>query len=204
MDGIRISRDKPARRHGDESGDMTPSNSALTIRPARPQDHNALGKMLVSAYVALPGMPSPSEQPDYYAMLADVAARSRKLALTVFVAADPAGKLLGSIDFIDDMTQYGSGGTASTVTDAAGVRLLAVDAAARGKGVGKALTRFCIDRARETGKHRLVLHTTRVMQAAWAMYEALGFIRFPEIDFRQGNLDVFGFQLDLVDTASSS
>jgi GNAT superfamily N-acetyltransferase len=182
---------------------MTPSTPALTIRPARPGEYEALGKMLVAAYAALPGMPSPAEQPDYYAMLADVAARAAKPALTVLVAADPAGKLLGSIDFIDDMTQYGSGGSASTVIDAAGVRLLAVEDAARGKGVGKALTLFCIDRAREIGKHRLVLHTTRVMQAAWAMYEGFGFVRFPDIDFQQGNLDVFGFRLNLAGSTAA-
>src|SRR5258708_33280278 len=106
---------------------MTPSNSALTIRLARPEEYETLGKMLAAAYAALPGMPSPAEQPDYYATLADVGGRAAKPALTVFVAADTAGKLLGSIDFIDDMNQYGSGGTASTVTDAAGVRLLAVE-----------------------------------------------------------------------------
>jgi ribosomal protein S18 acetylase RimI-like enzyme len=83
------------------------------------------------------------------------------------------------------------------------VRLLAVEDAARGKGVGKALTLFCIDRAREIGKHRLVLHTTRVMQAAWAMYEGLGFVRFPDIDFRQGNLDVFGFRLNLAGSTAA-
>ena len=69
--------------------------------------------------------------------------------------------------------------------------------AARGKGVGKALTQFCIERARKLGKARIVLHTTLMMQTAWAMYERLGFARFPEIDFRQGNLEVFGFQLAL-------
>ena len=83
------------------------------------------------------------------------------------------------------------------------MRLLAVEDAARGKGVGKALTLFCIERAREIGKHRLVLHTTRVMHAAWAMYEGLGFVRFPEIDFRQGNLDVFGFLLSLKGSAAA-
>src|SRR5262249_11854341 len=98
---------------------------------------------------------------------------------------------------------YGSGGSAGTVADAAGVRLLAVDAAARGRGAGKALTRYCIDRARRAGRRRLVLHTTKVMQAAWAMYEGLGFVRFPEIDFRQGSLDVFGFQLALADGATA-
>jgi hypothetical protein len=42
-----------------------------------------------------------------------------------------------------------------------------------------------------------VLHTTKAMQIAWAMYKALGFVRFPKIDFQQGNLAVFGFQLSL-------
>jgi ribosomal protein S18 acetylase RimI-like enzyme len=142
-------------------------------------------------------MPTVDEQPDYYATLGDVAARASRPALTVFVAARPAGELFGSIDFIEDMQHYGSGGLAATITDAAGVRFLAVNDAYRGKGAAKALTRVCIERAREQGKARLVLHTTKIMQAAWSLYEALGFVRFPEIDFRQGNLDVFGFQLKL-------
>ena len=29
------------------------------------------------------------------------------------------------------------------------------------------------------------------------MHEGLGFARFPEIQFRQGNLYVFGFRLDI-------
>src|SRR5215472_14104174 len=119
---------------------MSPPASPLMIRRAEPRDYAAIGSMLVSAYAALPGMPSPQEQPDYYAMLADVAARAARPSLTVFVASDAAGHLLGSIDFIDDMRHYGSGGPAATVTDAAGVRLLAVTAAARGKGIGQALT----------------------------------------------------------------
>jgi GNAT superfamily N-acetyltransferase len=176
---------------------MIAPTTPLTIRPAEPRDYAAIGNMLVSAYAALPGMPSPQRQPDYYSMLADVAARAARPSLTVFTAVNGDDELLGSIDFIDDMRHYGSGGTVSTVTDAAGVRLLAVTDAARGQGIGKALTQYCITRARDAGRARIVLHTTRVMQTAWAMYEALGFIRFPEIDFRQGTLDVFGFQLDL-------
>ena len=176
----------------------------FVIRQALEEDYAALGTLLVGAYAALPGMLSPQDQPDYYAMLANVAARAGKPALRVFVATDAAGQLLGSVDFIDDMTQYGSGGTVSTVTDAVGIRLLAVDNAARGKGVGKALTQFCIERARELGKARIVLHTTLMMQTAWAMYERLGFVRFPEIDFRQGNLEVFGFQLCLSHAVDSA
>jgi GNAT superfamily N-acetyltransferase len=173
------------------------ASPALTLRQARPEDYAPLGKLLVAAYAGLPGMFSPQEQPAYYAMLADVAGRAAKSALTVFVATDERGHLLGSIDFIDDMAQYGSGGPASTVKNAAGIRLLAVDSAFRGRGTGQALTLFCIDRARSSGKARLVLHTTKAMQTAWTMYEGLGFVRFPELDFRQGQLDVFGFQLPL-------
>ena len=177
---------------------MTPPVARLTIRPVRAEEYERLGKLLVAAYAALPGMPQPDEQPDYYAMLANVGGRAARPSLTVFVAANAAGDLFGSIDFIADMRNYGSGGPASTITDAAGVRLLAVDGAFRGQGAGKALTVFCIERARALGKARVVLHTTRAMQTAWAMYEALGFVRFPDIDFQQGNLAVFGFQLNLV------
>src|SRR5436853_7942432 len=105
----------------------------FVIRQAHADEHAALGKLLVGVYAALPGMPSPQEQPDYYAMLDDVAARAAKPALRVFVAADKMGHLLGCVDFIDDMAQYGSGGTASTLTNAVGIRLLAVGDAARGK-----------------------------------------------------------------------
>jgi GNAT superfamily N-acetyltransferase len=171
--------------------------SDILIRQARSDEHAALGRLLVLAYAALPGMPTVDQQPDYYATLADVAGRASKPSWTIFVAAGPTGELLGSIDFIEDMQHYGSGGSAVSITDAAGVRFLAVNDAWRGKGAGKALTRFCIERARALGKARLVLHTTRAMTSAWAMYEGLGFVRFADIDFRQGTLDVFGFKLNL-------
>jgi ribosomal protein S18 acetylase RimI-like enzyme len=95
------------------------------------------------------------------------------------------------------MAQYGSGGTATKRTDAAGIRLLAVAPAARARGVGKALARDCIERARALGRSSVVLHTTRAMETAWRMYEQLGFRRSPDLDFRQGELEVFGFELPL-------
>ena len=106
-------------------------------------------------------------------------------------------RLAGSIDFIADMTQYGYDGPVARLTDAAAVRLLAVDDAFRGKGIGRTMTCFCVDHARGLGKTRLVLHTTKLMQAAWTIYERLGFVRFPDIDFQQAGIDVRGFQLNL-------
>lgn len=168
-----------------------------TIRRARAEELPALGQLLVHAYASLPGMPRIDQQPEYYQMLSDVARRAGNPGITVLAAVGDSGEILGCVDFIEDMTQYGTAGAASRISDAAGVRLLAVSAEHRGKGIGRALTQSCIERARSLGRSAVVLHTTRVMQVAWKMYESIGFERFPEIDFRQGNLDVFGFRISL-------
>jgi len=170
---------------------------AFIIRPARSQEYGALGRLVAEAYASVPGMPSPEEQADYYALLRNVERRASNPAIRVFVAAGTSDELLGSVDFIEDMRQYGALGIASDIPDAAGIRLLAVNAECRGRGIGKALTRFCLERARVLGRSRVILHTTRPMVAAWAMYETLGFERLPRLDFQQGTLDVFGFQLRL-------
>jgi len=179
------------------------TDADLSIRRARPGEYPALGTLTVEAYASLPGMPTVAEQPEYYALLRDVAKRASKPSLRVFAAIDASGQVLGSIDFIGDMGDYGSGGIASTITDAAGIRLLAVSPASRGRGTGRRLTQFCIDYAREMGRRRVILHSTKAMQTAWAMYERLGFERVPELDFKQGQLEVFGFALSLADAPRS-
>ncbi len=169
----------------------------LEIRPARPEELPALGALVADAYAALPGMPGTGEQPAYYAMVRDAPARARNPAIQIIAAVTSDGELVGSVDLITEMAHYGSGGTASRRTGAAGIRLLAVAPGARGRGIGKALTRYCIDRARALGRVSIVLHTTRAMHTAWRMYEQLGFFRSPDLDFRQGALEVFGFERSL-------
>jgi len=188
----------PDGRNGAYSSpmDSRPSPDVL-IRQARPEELPVLGSLVAEAYAALPGMPSPDEQPGYYAMVRDAAARVRNPAYKILAAVRPSGELVGSADFIEDMALYGSGGTAPKRADAAGIRLLAVAPTARGQGIGQALTRACIERARALGRTAVVLHTTRAMQTAWRMYEQLGFRRSPDLDFRQGALEVFGFELAL-------
>lgn len=171
----------------------------FTIRPVRPEEAETLGQLLVAVYAELPGMPAVADQPEYYGMLRDVAKRTQAPARSIFAAIDGDGALLGSVDFIGDMQHYGSGGSAGTIRAAAGIRLLAVTPAGRGQGVGKALTRHCIQQAQALGRSAVILHTTRSMATAWGMYERMGFARFPELDFQQGKLEVFGFRLELLD-----
>ena len=170
---------------------------AFEIRPARAEELSVLGDLVADAYAALPGMPTPEEQPGYYAMVRDAPARAHNPAIKILAAVSPAGGLVGSADFIEDMAHYGSGGTATRRVGASGIRLLAVAPNARGLGIGKALTRHCIDAARALGRSAVLLHTTRAMETAWRMYEQLGFRRSPDLDFRQGALEVFGFELPL-------
>ena len=126
----------------------------------------------------------------------------RNRAITVFAAVADDGALLGSVDFIADVAQYNSGADLAANRDAAGIRLLAVDPAHRGAGVGRALTERCLDEARAIGNSAVLLHTTRAMATAWRMYERLGFARCAEIDFQQGELAVFGFRLRLSPTGA--
>jgi GNAT superfamily N-acetyltransferase len=55
------------------------------------------------------------------------------------------------------------------------VRMLVVDPAARGQGIGRRLTDECIARARRDGAGVLALHTSPAMHVALAMYLRLGF-----------------------------
>ncbi|WP_238345998.1 GNAT family N-acetyltransferase [Luteimonas saliphila] len=169
----------------------------LTIRDVHSSEFEALGRLMVGVYSSLEGFPTPAEQPRYYEMLADIGRLSEKPSTHVLVALSGDGRLVGGIVYFDDMAQYGSGGSATSIRDAAGIRLLGVDPAFRGSGAGKALTLACIQRARERGHSQVILHTTQAMTVAWRLYEKLGFVRSGDLDFLQDNLPVFGFRLGL-------
>lgn len=56
---------------------------------------------------------------------------------------------------------------------------------------------FCIQLACEKRHEQVILHTTRAMQAAWAMYERMGFVRSEDLDFSWEDFPVYGFRLRL-------
>lgn len=169
----------------------------LTIRDLRRDECDALGRLLVQVYSGLEGFPTPQEQPHYYELLANIGRFAEKPGVRVLVAATGAEELAGGVVYFADMAHYGSGGVATTIPNASGIRLLAVDPRFRGGGVGKALTRACIQLARDAGHREVILHTTAPMQVAWKMYERLGFVRAGELDFLQEGYPVLGFRMSL-------
>jgi GNAT superfamily N-acetyltransferase len=171
--------------------------TSFTIRDLAPSEFDALGQLMVEVYARLENFPTPTEQPQYYELLANIGHFTEKPDTRVLVAVTPEGELVGGVVYFGDMAQYGSGGIATSIRNAAGIRLLGVDPEFRGSGAGRALTNECIRLAREAGHSQVILHTTQAMGVAWALYERMGFARSDDLDFRQEGFPVFGFRLGL-------
>lgn len=169
----------------------------VVIRDARPDELAAFGELLVAVYSGLEGFPSRSEQPHYYALLANVGSLAQKPGAGVLVAVSPDEGLIGGVVYFGKMAHYGSGGNATSVEDASGIRLLAVSPRHQKAGIGAMLTSACIERARQREHTQVILHTTRAMNVAWRLYEKLGFRRSEDLDFMQAEMPVYGFRLRL-------
>lgn len=169
----------------------------LLIREIRKEEFAALGQLMINVYSKLDGFPRPDEQPHYYEMLANIGRFTEKKDAKVLVALTIKNELVGGVVYFGDMAEYGSGGTATAVKNASGIRLLGVDSKFRGSGAGKALTHACVQLAKEKAHSQVILHTTQAMQIAWRLYEKLGFERSKDLDFMQEELPVFGFRLEL-------
>ena len=173
------------------------SNYQYSVRNASPEEFKSIGQLMVTVYSNLDGFPKPSEQPNYYKLLENVGELTDKPGTEILVAASGENKIAGAVVYFADMKNYASGGTATEEKNAAGFRLLAVDPSARGHGIGKLLTQACIQKAKDQHLGQMIIHTTKAMQTAWSMYDNIGFKRSPDLDFTQGDLEVFGFRLKL-------
>ncbi len=113
------------------------------------------------------------------------------------IVAEYVGKIVGSV-LLYPPAQSAYGDSVEKGEGVPEMRLLAVDPAMRGHGIGNALTRKCVERARRMGAPALGLHTTDMMQTAMQMYERMGFVRVPELDFHPTeNTTIKGYRLYL-------
>lgn len=164
------------------------------IRKAQPNEYAAIGQLMVAVFAQLPGFPSPEEQPAYYQLLANIGQLANQPDTSLLLACNEQKAIGGAVVYIGNMQHYGSGGIAPQEKQAAGFRLLAVSPDHRGHGLGRQLVEECISRGREHNKEQLIIHSTKAMQTAWAMYERMGFVRAPELDFMQNDFPVCGFR----------
>ncbi|MEV6110328.1 GNAT family N-acetyltransferase [Streptomyces sp. NPDC051940] len=166
----------------------------FTIRPARPEELDAVGELTARAYLD-GGLLSGGADDPYLPQLRD--ARARAGHALVLVAVEPGDDaLLGAVAYVGDAGEYAD----IARPGEAEFRMLVVDEAARGRGVGEALVRRCVELAREQGHGRLVLSTQHLMRAAHRLYGRLGFVRAPERDWHprpESGLLLWAYELEL-------
>jgi GNAT superfamily N-acetyltransferase len=145
----------------------------VEIRPAAPAEFPAVGDVCVAAYAAF----TASSSTGYVDQLRDVARRAA--AAEVLVAADPGGPILGTVTFVPDGGPLGE----IAAPNETEFRMLAVDPAAQGRGVGAALLQRILDASRRPGKDAIVCSSLASMRAAHRLYARAGFTRASERDW---------------------
>jgi ribosomal protein S18 acetylase RimI-like enzyme len=145
---------------------------ALAVSPAGPEDFDRIADLSVRVYVG-GGLASEG----YTSELADVAGRASRAEL--LVVRNDNGHVVGSVALV----LSGDFGEVTRSDEEAAFRMLVVDPAAQGRGLGTLLVTTCLDRARAAGKRRMVIATGTRMTAAQRLYERLGFTRLPERDW---------------------
>ncbi len=164
-----------------------PALPAVRIENAGPEDHPRIAELTVSVYVD-----GGLANPEYAVELADVEGRAARAEL--LVARDADGRVVGSVALVLD----GDFGEVTESDDEAAFRMLVVDPAVQGRGVGALLVTTCLHRARAAGKRRMVLSTGPTMTAAHRLYERLGFTRLPERDWAPfPGIDLLVYALEL-------
>ena len=147
----------------------------MLIRPARPDELAAVGELTVSAYAA-DGFLEGTD--DYSDELSD-AARRAELATLLVAVDDETAALLGTATFCLAGSPYAE----VSRPGEAEFRMLAVAEDARGQGVGAALARACVERARAAGCTAVALCSLETMTPAHRIYERMGFTRAPDRDW---------------------
>lgn len=174
------------------------NSERFVISIAAPTELYEIGDLMAKVYSRLDGFPSREAQPSYYDQFYNLSELTFSRSVDVVVAKNQHNAIMGGVVYFSDMKCYGAGGEATTsIANSSGIRLLAVSSEAQGNGIGRRLTEYCVELARKSSKSRVILHTTQYMPAAWKLYESIGFRRYADIDFKQAELEVFGFQLSL-------
>jgi ribosomal protein S18 acetylase RimI-like enzyme len=148
---------------------------SLEVRLASPDEYEAAGRITVDAYIADGFL---VDDDDYVVELVDAATRGREAELVVAVG-DETEDVVGTVTYCPPGSPW-----RELSSDGEGeFRMLAVAPAARGRGVGRALVQFCIDRTAELGLSGLTICSLPQMTTAHRLYESFGFRRAPDLDW---------------------
>lgn len=168
------------------------ATSRVRIRGFRAEDAERVGQLTLAGYDAYGRIEGP-----YRDALADP--RERVDGCTELLVAELDGEVVGTVTFVLPGDREWE--SRPEPEGDAGFRVLAVDPAVEGHGVGRALVMACIAAARAHGRHRIVIVTMAWMHRAHRLYEGLGFERRPDLDLRFPSGVGYVLTYDLTDEA---
>jgi GNAT superfamily N-acetyltransferase len=175
----------------DPAPNSRPAAGPLTLRDARASERDQVAGLVMRAYEEYRPFVTPEFVAEFQRDATEVVADEHT---EVIVAAESGGRLVGTVTFYPDGSKYGAGLPPGWTA----LRLVAIAPDWRRRGVGSALMTECLDRARNLGATRMVLHTVPFMANAIALHESLGFRRAPELDVPYTpDVTVIAYILDL-------
>lgn len=153
------------------------SHSTVSVRECEPREVAAVRALLVERYdVFRPHFPTAI----WNSYRREITAIEARRHISQLLIAVDGTDLIGTVTFYPVGALDGHGWPPGV----ASFRLLAVTQRARGRGIGRLLVEECIERACAAGAVALGLHTAPFMATAMRLYEAMGFRRTPDDDFK--------------------
>jgi GNAT superfamily N-acetyltransferase len=140
----------------------------IRLRDYESADAEELNRIAVSAFDQFR-----DHYRDWPAMLAGLSKTSDLSASGEVIIAELQNKFAGAVAY------FGPNSQKAAFFDQRWpiIRMLVVDPAFRGKGIGRALSDECIARAKRDGSPIIALHTSPIMSVALPMYLKMGFVK---------------------------
>jgi GNAT superfamily N-acetyltransferase len=140
----------------------------IKIRDYESPDAEDLNRIAVSAFSQFR-----DQYQDWPAMLAGLSKTSDLSTAGEVIVVEFQNRLAGAVAY------FGPDSKKAPFFDQSWpvIRMLVVDPAFRGKGLGRALSTECIARAKRDGSPIIALHTSPIMTVARPMYLKMGFVK---------------------------
>jgi GNAT superfamily N-acetyltransferase len=140
----------------------------IEIRDYERSDAEGVNRIAVSAFTQFC-----DQYQDWPAMLAGLSKTSDLSATGEVIVAEFQNRLAGAVAYFGPDSQKAPFFDQRSPV----IRMLVVDPAFRGKGLGRALSKECIARAKRDGSPIIALHTSPIMTVALPMYLKMGFVK---------------------------
>ena len=142
--------------------------SGVVIRAYADADRAAVNAVALAAFAQYAG-----DYDDWSAFSAGIGRMADLAGDGDLFVAERDGVIVGAV------VHVGPGRPRSAIypDDWSVIRMLVVDPAARGAGIGRALVAATLERAARTGAPAVGLHTSPIMATALRLYEGIGFRR---------------------------